>query len=67
MSMTRINREETIGLSPYSTRAHYGHIQDTLIEVCDEVTVDVALRLESAGVRWATARVKVVVDLETKP
>lgn len=65
--LTRINREERVALHPLHTRAHFGQIQDALIEVADEVAVDVALRLESAGVRWAFAKVKVVVDLEAAP
>jgi len=67
MSLTRINREERVALNPVSTRHHYAQVQDALIEVADEVAVDVALRLESAGVRWAFAKVKVVVDLESEP
>lgn len=67
MSLTRINREERVALSPLSTRHHYAQISDALIDVADEVAVDVALHLESAGTRWAFAKVKVVVDLESEP
>ena len=67
MSLTRINREERVALNPVSTRYHYAQISDALIDMADEVAVDVALHLESAGVRWAFAKVKVVVDLESEP
>lgn len=67
MSLTRINREERVALNPLSTRHHYAQIRDALIDVADEVAVDVALHLESAGIRWAFAKVKVVVDLESEP
>lgn len=67
MNITRVNREERVALNPVSTRYHYAQIQDALIEVADEVAVDVALRLESAGIRWAFAKVKVVIDLESEP
>ena len=33
--LTRVAREERIDLRPYSLRAHYGHIQDALIEMSD--------------------------------
>ena len=67
MSLTRINREERVALNPVSTHYHYTQISDALIEVSDEVAVDVALHLESAGMRWAFAKVKIVVDLESEP
>jgi hypothetical protein len=67
VSLTRINREERVALNPLSTRHHYAQISDALIDVADEVAVDVALRLDSAGIRWAFAKVKVVVDLESEP
>ena len=67
MNITRVNREERVALNPVSTRYHYIQIQDALIEVSDEVAADVALRLESALTRWAFAKIKVVVELETKP
>jgi len=67
VSLTRINREERVALNPLSTRHHYAQISDALIDVADEVAVDVALHLDSAGIRWAFAKVKVVVDLESEP
>jgi len=66
MSLTRINREERVALNPVSTRYHYAQISDALIEVSDEVAADVTIHLESAGTRWAFAKVKVVVDLESE-
>ena len=67
MSMTRIDREETVALNPRRTGDHFGQVQDTLLDLSEEVAVDVALHMESAGVRWTTAKVKVVVDLESEP
>ena len=66
MSKTRINREERVALKPVSTRYHYIQIQDAIIEMADEVTAEVAQWLGS-DTRWAFAKVKVVVDLESEP
>ena len=66
MSLTRINREERIALHPLSTRVHLAEIQSALVDVLDEVEAEVAMRLSSTDTRWAFAKVKVVIDLETE-
>lgn len=66
MSLTRINREERIALTPFSTRHHMTQILDALVEVVDEVEAEVGLRLASGDTRWAFAKIKVVIDLETE-
>lgn len=66
MSLTRINREERIALTPFSARHHMAQILDALVEVVDEVEAEVGLRLASGDTRWAFAKIKVVVDLETE-
>lgn len=67
MSLTRINREERIALSPVSSRFHLAQIQNALVDVLDEVEADVSLRLVSSATRWAFAKVKLVVELEDEP
>lgn len=67
MSLTRINREERIALHPLSTHVHLAEIQSALVDVLDEVEADVAMRLSHTDTRWAFAKVKVVVDLESEP
>ena len=66
MSLTRINREERIALSPGSTRFHPALVQNALVDVLDEVEVEVSLRLASSDTRWAFAKVKLVVELESE-
>jgi len=66
MSLTRINREERIALTPFSARHHMAQILDALVEVVDEVEAEVGLRLASGDTRWAFAKIKVVIDLETE-
>ena len=67
MSLSRINREERIALTPFSTRHHMAQILDALVEVVDEVEADVSLRLVSSDTRWAFAKVKLVIELESEP
>lgn len=64
--MARINREERIALSPVSARFHLAQIQNALVDVLDEVEADVSLRLASSDTRWAFAKVKLVVELESE-
>ena len=66
MSLTRINREERVALTPFSARHHMAQILDALVEVVDEVEAEVGLRLASGDTRWAFAKIKVVIDLETE-
>ena len=67
MSMMRINREERVALSPVSSRLHLAQIQNALVSVLDEVEADVSLRLVSSDTRWAFAKVKLVIELESEP
>lgn len=67
MSLTRINREERVALYPLLTRVHLAEIQSALVDVLDEVEADVAMRLASTDTRWAFAKVKLVVELESEP
>ena len=64
--MTRINREERVALSPVSTRFHLAQVQNALVDVLGEVEVEVSLRLASSDTRWAFAKVKLVVELESE-
>lgn len=66
VSLTRINREERVALHPLSTRVHLAQIQSALVDVLDEVEADVSLRLASSDTRWAFAKVKLVVELESE-
>lgn len=67
VSMTSINREERVALHPLSTRVHLAEIKSVLVDVLDEVEAEVALRLASSDTRWAFAKVKLVVELESEP
>lgn len=59
--MCRINREETIVL--HNDR-DLCCIQEELIDIAEEVAVELASRLKHSRMRWTSAKVKIVVDLE---
>lgn len=63
MSLTRINRSETIELPRARPIRVAAVIDQALNELADEIIADVALRLD--GTRFQTAKILVVVDLET--